>query len=78
MKIMNQGLRTISFGTKAEEVIKANQVAIVTKAIGEKLLSLYKGEIVDLDNLSVSYDASAVKDFTKKAAPAGKTEGAAA
>ncbi len=80
IKLRNQGQRKIQFGATAEESIAPLRVAIVDDETGEKLLSLYPDELVDLDNLKIDYQAKDVKDFSKKNSadktPAAKTAGA--
>ncbi len=77
-KLHNQGKRTIQFGKDPEEIIKPGAVAIVSDEIGVRLLNLYAGEVVDLDNLKVSYNEKDSKDFTASKKKTGGRKKAAA
>lgn len=57
-RLMNQGKRTFN------GAFKPGMVGIFDDKQGEKLLSMYPKEIIDLDNLTVQFDSSKVQDFS--------------
>lgn len=63
-KVRNEGQRTIQFGITPEENIRPKEVANLNDATAKKLLALFPGELIDLDNVEVSFDANKVKDFS--------------
>ncbi len=64
IRIKNEGKRKIQFGKTEEESFLPGKVAIVGDELGKRHLKMFKRELVDIDNLTVSYDVGDVKDFT--------------
>ncbi len=76
VKLMNQGQRTIKFGKTAEETFPPKTVAVFNEKTAKVLLDLHPGEVIDVDNLSVSYDQTKVHDFTATGGKASKKKAA--
>lgn len=64
VKLMNKGQRTIRFARGEDGLFAPKAVGIFNTKTAKVLMNLYPKDIIDLDNLTVDYDQTAVKDFS--------------
>ncbi len=57
-RLMNQGKR------KIDSVFAPGTVAIFSDETAKKLMKMYKGEIIDVDNIQISFSEKDVKDLS--------------
>lgn len=57
VRLQNKGLRSI--GVAKGKSIKPDAVAVVTDDTAKRLLRLYPGELIDIDNIKASFTESA-------------------
>lgn len=72
IKLLNKGQRTIKYGDKPHQVFAPGKAVVFSEDTAATLKKLFKGEVVDINDIEASYEDGGVAD-EEKAKPATLT-----